>query len=212
MTVMSKARLTVGAVAAIMLAGLATAPAASAEGLPGLPPLKIKDAKGTFCLTAEASAGLREAGIELRAIAPATIITKDGRSCLTIVAQGEFSLDLQSGSATVEGGFALTRASDGAEVEVTEIVGDMPNSKLTAKVSGEAERIDLVTWKLAEGTVTPDVLTTSVSAQVQLRTTAPTVAVLTKHFGTSPIDAGDPLFDVDGKAELIPAATETLIG
>lgn len=208
-----KARTAIVAMATVgALVGI-SAPASAA-----LPPLKIANASGSLCLSADTDAALRVAGIELAAVAPATLTTtEDGRRCVNITLQGTISLDAQDGQVTVDGGIAFTNTVTGARVRFTDIAADVKTCAqkkcvATAKVNDGATSIDWLTLTMSEASIRPNPVTVSIEAEAPLRITSAGVGALADTFGSSPIAAESVLFDATGQAKLGPTAIGVITG
>jgi hypothetical protein len=80
----------------VVLAPACAVPTAAASNRGVLHPLQLQTGDPlTFCLTDASATALREAGFELDAIAPATLVTEGGHQCMrAVLASGQINTDL----------------------------------------------------------------------------------------------------------------------
>ncbi|WP_158888214.1 hypothetical protein [Amycolatopsis anabasis] len=189
--------------------------AAPASGAQALPPLKIKNGQVELCQPTRVHKAFEEAGIALEAIAPAKLTTTGtGRPCVHMTAQGKVNLDLTDGLATMDGGFMFTHQASGAQLRFTHVTSRATGDAcvVTAIVNDQPSPIEILTFDLAEASVSPVPVPPGVEARGPLRGTADAAAALQEAFGASPIEDGAVLFDVTGRVELLSTAVGAATG
>ncbi|WP_030683014.1 hypothetical protein [Streptomyces sp. NRRL B-1347] len=209
---LKKSRLRAGVLATMCLTALAAlaTPAAAKDPAPSLvPSLPLSNAPFTYCLTDEATTALREARIELDAVAPATVVTDErGNRCMRGTSDSAtLNGDLPGVTASAKGGFAFQRADD-KRAEFTDLNSTFRIGRMsTLTVTHLGQKVDFITYT-AEGTrLSP----TGVSTENAPLYLTPTGAdALADAFGTSPLPAGEQLFQADAQIDVLRTGLDLL--
>ncbi len=180
----------------------AIVPASAATATPAL--LKVKSGTANFCLTAEATQALTDAGVEMTAGAPAQLVTTGPQQCVTThVTEGAVSLGLTGGDFPFHGTITFTRSADNTRIMFSDIkVTFAVPSTATAVVDGNtADPITLLTFLPLPGNIMTDGRYL-IAHDVPLNLTAAGAGAFATAFGTSPVASGTPLYLGTGYGEL----------
>lgn len=177
-------------------------PAASASGRGLLPALPLQAGDPVFfCLTDASAKALREADIELEALAPATVVTEGGHQCMrAVLAAGQINTDLTGLTGWAEGGFAFRRGSQRAEF--AEPRCDLALDRTgTFSAVHQGKRIDVMTSTAANVNLSLSKVSTQ---DLPMRLTEAGANALAATFTTSPVPAGEQLFAGSASFKVLP--------
>ncbi|MFC5662033.1 hypothetical protein ACFP3U_03450 [Kitasatospora misakiensis] len=206
-------RATLATTALALTLGSATLAAATPAGAAG-PQVPIKGA-ATLCLTPAADQALAAQGVELEATAPATLDTTGPTPCVTTpVTSGAVSLDLASGGAPMDGALAFVRTADGRRADFTELFSHLATRTITATTAvdhGTPAPVDFLTY-----TVSVDHVRVNLSgidaAGLPMKLAPGGAQTLQEAFGATPVAVGEPLFTIDGHADLLRSVLAVPVG
>lgn len=198
-----KARL--AAVVALALVPLVSSNGIAAASSP-LPPLKLRNAHVTLCLSSAAQQAFTTNNLRLNAIAPSVYSTSPlGRSCVTFRVEGMSNLDVSNAHADLAGGFDIVDAQE-RHLTMTGMVARVRGFFIigTAKLNDQTDDVEVLKVDLRKADITPHVLPLGVEGDLPVTLTNHLASAAEATFGASPLDSGAVMFDATGRADLGP--------
>lgn len=156
---------------------------------------------GNYCLAPAAAAALAQSGITLKAVAPAKLVDLDGRPCVsTPILGGSFSPDFAEGDISFDGGFEFVH-SDGRRLVMTGLKGNVGTGRVAGDVRGSgSRRFDVLAFVI--NPVNMHLTPTELKAHISFTLTHEGADAFDGAFGSTPVRAGDEIFDGSGKAKI----------
>ncbi|MEV5596391.1 hypothetical protein [Streptomyces sp. NPDC052496] len=170
---------------------------------------RLGHGSGDFCLAPGDARALAKAHVRLNAVRPARLTGNRERRCVTApITGGTFNRGLSKGELRFDGGFEFTRG--GRYLRVNHLMADFATGRVSGDVRGtRPARAAFLAFTLDRKNVR--VSSGKVTARITFTLTSQGAASFKSAFGTTPVKAGDRLFEGAGTADIrTPHPADTL--